>query len=852
MHKAVSRKNIALLTVLALLWCSRVLSQDTQKISLTAVIEQVETTYNVSISYATSDVTGIVIIPPSKGNSLENTLDYLTQNTPLRFTRIDDRYITATLKNEEASYCGKIYDAKTGLPLPDVTIQTIDGSFAVVTNNEGIFYVAETYSNTSLQISHVGYETTEISTNRLTEDCYSILLVPSVTALNAITLETLFTQGIQKTTQGAIVLNTDNFGLLPGQVENDVLQIAQALPGVESADETISNINIRGGTHDENLILYEDIKMYQSGHFFGLISAFNPDLTKKVTLYKNGTPSRYGEGVSGLIDMRSKDKITSKFEGGAGVNLINGNFYLDIPTSYRSSVQLSGRHSINSLFETPVYKTYSERIFQDTEITNQENPSAPGTLSLSETFSFYDLSAKFLWDLSEKDKIRFTTFTADNKLDFTETLQSAANSKTSNLEQRSVLAGIAWTRNWTAYFETTALVYGSYYLLDATNNDIFTTQVQQQENEVIDAGLKLDAAYSLDNVLQLKGGYHFSEIGIANLQDVNLPRFRIYEKKVLRSHVLFSDLIYTSSNKNSILRGGLRANYYEKFDRFLPEPRFSIHQKLGGGFALEALGELKSQAVTQRIDFDSDFLGVEKRRWVLADETETPIIQSKQLSVGLLYKKNVWFVNLEGFYKKVEGITASNQGFQNQFQFVSAQGSYASKGAEFTLNRKTNRFSAWFTYLYMKNDYTFATLDPNPFPHNLDIRHSLTAAGSYTLNKLKFAVGFHYRTGKPNTFPRATDAIEIIDGDETILYAAPNAERLSNYYRTDVSAEYLWELSEGVDAKLNLAVLNLLDQKNTLNIRYALDTDSNGNARINQVKEVSLGFTPNLSVQVLF
>ncbi|MCW8981777.1 MAG: TonB-dependent receptor, partial [Altibacter sp.] len=120
------------------------------------------------------------------------------------------------------------------------------------------------------------------------------------------------------------------------------------------------------------------------------------------------------------------------------------------------------------------------------------------------------------------------------------------------------------------------------------------------------------------------------------------------------------------------------------------------------------------------------------------------------------------------------------------------------------------------------------------------------------LKRLKFALGFNYHTGKPNTFPRDNDAIEVIDGEETIIYAQPNTQRLSNYYRTDVSAEYLWELSESVDAKINLAVLNLLNQKNTLNIRYALDTDASGNARINQVKEVSLGFTPNVSVQVLF
>ena len=81
----------------------------------------------------------------------------------------------------------------------------------------------------------------------------------------------------------------------------DILQKIQAIPGISSINESISNINIRGGSNDQNLLLWDGIKMYHSGHFFGLISAFNPYLTDKVTLTKNGTSSQYNDGVSGTI-----------------------------------------------------------------------------------------------------------------------------------------------------------------------------------------------------------------------------------------------------------------------------------------------------------------------------------------------------------------------------------------------------------------------------------------------------------------------------------------------------------------------------------------------------------------------
>jgi hypothetical protein len=77
------------------------------------------------------------------------------------------------------------------------------------------------------------------------------------------------TPGLQKYIDGSTVLNK-KFGILPGLVDPDVQSI-QALPGVESTNESI-NINVRGGTNDQNLMLWDNIKMYHSGHFFGLIS----------------------------------------------------------------------------------------------------------------------------------------------------------------------------------------------------------------------------------------------------------------------------------------------------------------------------------------------------------------------------------------------------------------------------------------------------------------------------------------------------------------------------------------------------------------------------------------------------
>jgi len=824
-----------------------------EKKQLITLLSEAEEKFKIRFTYAPKNIEEQYLIPPPESLSLSETIVYFNGNTPLLFTQINDRFITIVLKNNIDFLCGIIINKFTGELLEGASVSVINNNYTTTTNTEGKFTIPTNLKASKIRISYVGFKEITVSVSSLEKDnCTHILMQLTVAVLDQVFITNYFTKGIEKNYNGATSINTKHFGLLPGQIDNDVLQIIQVIPGVESVDETASNINIRGGNHNENLILWDDIKMYQHGHFFGLISAFNPDLTQNVTVYKNGTPARFGEGVSSVIDMKSKDDLSKKLTGGAGFNLINANAFVSVPITSNIGIQVSGRSSINQLFESSVYTSYADRIFQDTEISSINSTNNSTTISSDEDFNFFDFSTKILWDISEKDQLRINYLTMENSLDFTEIINETSESKTSTLEQESNAGGISWKRNWTTKLETITFVYGSKYKLYSINKDILTTQEVLQENEVIETGIKLDASIKLSNKTKLQTGYHFSETGIANTQDINLPRFRFYEKKVIQSHIVFGNLEYTPNGNNTIINAGLRVNYYPKLDVVLLEPRLSLHQKIGNGFAIEFLGEFKNQTTTQRIDFQSDFLGVEKRRWVLANEDDIPIIKSKQASVGFLYSKNNWFINLEGFYKNVEGITAANQGFQNQFQFVKTTGSYQVKGAEFTLNKKINFFSTWLSYIYSKNDYTFEELIPSEFPNNLDIRHSFTLAGTYHYKKFKASLGFNWHTGKPYTSPINGNEIIEIDFEEYINYDLPNNRRLDDYFRTNLSAEYRWKISERIETKFNIAILNVLNTKNILNTRYAITLDENGGSQASRIDEISLGITPNLSVQILF
>ena len=71
-------------------------------------------------------------------------------------------------------------------------------------------------------------------------------------------------------------------------------------------------------------------------------------------------------------------------------------------------------------------------------------------------------------------------------------------------------------------------------------------------------------------------------------------------------------------------------NNFEKLKELALEPRFAFNQKISDALRLEILGELKSQSITQIIDLQQDFLGIEKRRWQLSNLEDVPLVKSQQ------------------------------------------------------------------------------------------------------------------------------------------------------------------------------------------------------------------------------
>ncbi|MDC0006995.1 TonB-dependent receptor [Winogradskyella sp.] len=658
--------------------------------------------------------------------------------------------------------------------------------------------------------------------------------------LSEIVLEGYIVRGINKLSNGSFEIDISDFDILPGLVDTDVLQAVQAFPGIQSINETVSNINIRGGTHDQNLILWDGIKMYQSGHFFGLISMFNPQITQRVALTKNGSQVEYTDGVSGTIAMQTDKAVSKEFKGSLGVNFIDANGFADVPLSKKSSLQIAARKSISDFTETPTYTNFFERISQDTEVEQ----NAMNITNSDKTFDFYDISLRWLYKINDKEVLRVNFINAANTLGFNENIRvnNQQDSRASTLSQNSIAGAIAYSKIWNTNWQTIFEAYETDYKLKSENANILDAQRFLQENKVSETSLKLKVNYAINNRLNLQSGYHFVETKITNLDDVDNPVFRLLVSEVLRTHSLFSQLSYISKDRKTNFNTGLRYNYIGKFNRHLLEPRLSVTHKFLDYFSFEFLGEFKHQNISQVINFQNDFLGIEKRRWQLSNDSDIPIIRSQQGSVGLSYTKSGWLVSAEAYYKKVKGITTQSQGFQNQYEFVKTDGTYNVRGVDVIVRKQFNKFNTWLSYAYMNNDYTFLALPENTFPSNFDITQAFTLGANYTAERLKLAAGLNWNSGRPTTQPQEGNPIS--NGE--INFNPTNSSQLQDYLRVDISAMYNFKLGK-TTANLGLSIWNLLNKRNIINSFNRLNNDA-----VDTINQGSLGVTPNLLFRVNF
>jgi hypothetical protein len=824
-------------------------SQDNQKAaSLKTVLLTIEKKHNVTFNYIETDVVPIKIIPPQNSLSLIDKIDYLKKQTNLDFENIDNKFINIFKEkiSNDVVY-GFVYSQDES-PIEKATIQNEKGE--KTTSKDNGYFEFNFDEGEIITISCLGFETKKIEANYFKNNKYAkIYLVNKTTALDIVKANYFLATGITKKTNSIIEIKPKKLGILPGLIEPDVLQVMQQFPGINSADESVASINVRGGKHDENLFLWNGIKMYQTGHFFGLISAFNPNLAHTISISKNGSSPFYGESVSSVIDISSNP---TKIEGNnfsAGINLINADVFSKFNLNKKGYIEIAGRKSITDLFKSPTYKEYYNKAFQNTTITNLNN-NQNSNFTNNDEFNFYDITLKYFQKIGNQNTFALDLITINDNLNVLQETNNTGNiiSEENNIFQNSLGGNLFFSRNWNTNNFSKISVYGSQYELNAEKSKIQNSVFLKQENKVLDYGVKIENNHIINPKIIFNNGFQFTEVATTNQDQITSPSFSRKIKEVLNVYALILEGKYRDSLSRINLNIGMRTNYISKFKKTLFEPRLQFNYGINKYLNFEVLGEFKSQYAFQIIDFQNDFLGIEKRRWILSNNKNIPIQIGKQISASLFYTKNNWFISLDNFYKKVSGINSSSQGFQNQYEFVKTNGDYTVIGTEILIQKKINHFAGWLSYTYNNNNYKFPELSYPTFPNNFKLENTISWAGIYEKENLKVSLGAKWYTGKPATKP-ANFEINNNAINPSINYDIPNNTNLNSFFQVNFSSTYKWESTKRIQYKLGFSVLNIFNQSNEINNYYRVNNSSES---IEEVKSLALKRTPNISFRIIF
>ncbi len=227
--------------------------------------------------------------------------------------------------------------------------------------------------------------------------------------LDEIIVEGFLAAGINKTNQ-KFTIYPQKVETLPGVTDADILLSLQQLPGVKSPNETASGLHVRGGTSDQNLILWDGIRLYHPGHLFGMISGINPIVEQTVNFYNKATNPKFGERISSIIDIKTNNKIEDNLKVKVGLNALNADVYIKTPLCKdKLGLQVSARKSYTQWLQTTTFNQLAEKVFQNTNFDDFNDQNQ---------FEFQDYSAKLNYKPSNTTELFLTAIFIDNNLDF--------------------------------------------------------------------------------------------------------------------------------------------------------------------------------------------------------------------------------------------------------------------------------------------------------------------------------------------------------------------------------------------------------------------------------------------------
>jgi len=313
---------------------------------------------------------------------------------------------------------GRIIDQTNGEPLPFASVQVDNHPLGATTNIDGYFTLYSVPSDTeTLIFKYLGYETQYFYMSPVVNaDSVVVALIPALYTLDELVIVAK-REDVLKVPElsiGVIQTTAAKIADLPALGEKDLFRTFQLMPGISGSNESSAGMYVRGGTPDQNLVLYDGFTIYHQEHLMGVFSSFNTNAVKSVQLHKGGFDAKHGGRLSSVMEIAGKTGNDKHFNIGGDVGFLGFNAFAEMPfKNEKGTVFVAGRRSFQSFMYdkfTDVYSKGEQTMLGGGGCFNMRNQEKPKSY-------FYDLNAKITYNPSKRDIVSLSFFNGEDILD---------------------------------------------------------------------------------------------------------------------------------------------------------------------------------------------------------------------------------------------------------------------------------------------------------------------------------------------------------------------------------------------------------------------------------------------------
>ncbi|HEX7848037.1 MAG TPA: carboxypeptidase regulatory-like domain-containing protein [Chitinophagaceae bacterium] len=696
-----------------------------------------------------------------------------------------------------ATITGIVRNAKTGEVLANASV-FVSSTYATMTDAYGYYSLSVPLGKYSLNILAIGMQDTQLQLIVYGDGRMDADIPERVTTLKEVVVSARKTNNVMQTQMGIDRISIANIKRIPSLFgEADLLRAVTTLPGVKTVGEASTGFNVRGGSADQNLILFNGSTIYNPSHFFGMFSAFNPEVVKDIELYKSSVPAKFGGRLSSVLDITSREGNKKKVTGSAGIGAITSRVQVEGPIGSKTSFIFGGRTTYANWLLTLLPDEYknSKASFQDINIGISHSLDSSNqiyfngyysndrfSLNSDTVYGYSNRNINIKWKksfntrmsavfMAGADEYQYSVLSDENPVN--------AFALRFKIRQFYARADFSYYKNQYHSFE-----FGVSSLLYKLNPGSFTPRGDSSSvivdkiaaEQALENGVYVTHKFNPTNKLSFNTGLRFSLYHYLGAQNVNYYAAGL--------PITPANLVETKTYKSG--------NFIKTYGG--PEVRFSVRYAMTNDFSIKA----SYNSLRQYIHMMSNTTAIAPTDvWKLSDPNIKPQI-GDQVSFGVYknLKSNTIETSLEVYYKRIKNYLDYKPGatliMNHDIETEVIKTTGKAYGVELLIKKPAGKLNGWISYTYSRILLKTAGSDPSTpvnkgkyYPANYDKPHDITFMGTFRVNH-RFSVSLNstYSTGRPITLPIGR---YFYAGSYRVLYSDRNAYRIPDYFRTDLS-----------------------------------------------------------------